>query len=219
MELRGMHAMLARSGLLLALATTWAKAEPAGEISRTKAGVPAPAAVYCTLSESLMTMSWARVSGAAGYQVWQWSAEGAAEEKKPGWTARERLDPDRGRLKINRTGGALPRLAVSSLFVEGDRVVSSAPIPAVFTAAPDSVGAGMPFPFPRWAIPPPDREEVELGLYRERREDALIDLILQQGFRFTRWVFLAGKSKLKPRSSDSGQRTPGKTPETGPPGG
>ena len=176
--------MLTRNGLLPALlpAATWAEAEPAGGVPRTDTGVPAPAAVYCTLSDSLMALSWARVSGAAGYQVWEWSAEGAAEEKKPGWTARERLDPDRGRLKINRTGGTLPRLAVSSLFPEEDRVVSSAPIPAVLSPAPDSMGTGMPFPFPRWAIPPPDREEVEFGLYRERREDALIDLILQQGF-------------------------------------
>ena len=210
--------MLTRGGLLLALPlmATWAKAEPAGGVPRTDTGVPAPAAVYCTLSDSLMILSWARVSGAAGYQVWEWSAEGAVEELKPGWVAWERLDLDRGRLHIHRTGGALPRLAVSSLLVEEGELISSLPIPAVFLPAPGSMREEMPppFPFPRWAIPPPDREEAEFGLYRERREDALIDLILQQGFRFTRWVFLAGKSKLKPNNPDSGKRAPGESPAT-----
>ena len=209
--------MLTRNGLLpaLLLTSTWGNADAAREVSRTEAGILAPAAVYCTLSDSLATLSWARVSGAAGYQVWEWLAEGVARERKPGWVARERLDPDRGRLSIERTAVALPRLAVSSLFAEGGEVISSAPIPAVSSPALDPMQDEMPFPFPRWAIPSPDREEAKFGFYRERREDALIDLILQQGFRFTRWVFLAGKSKLKPRSSDSGQRA-GKTPATSP---
>ena len=71
-----------------------------------------------------------------------------------------------------------------------------------------------PFHFPRWAIPPQDRAEAEFC--RERREEALIGLILQQGFRFTRRVFLAGKSKLMPQSPDSGQPAPGEPPATDP---
>ena len=208
--------MLTRNGLLpvLLLTSTWANAEPAGEVSRTEAGIPAPAAVYCTQSDGLATLSWARVSGAAGYQVWEWLSEGSAGERKPGWVVRERLDPERGRLNIHRTGGALPRLAVSSLLVEEGELISSLPIPAVFLPAPGSMREEMPppFPFPRWAIPPPNRAEAEF--YRERREDALIDLILQQGFRFTRWLFRAGKSKLKPNNPDSGKRAPGESPAT-----
>ena len=86
----------------------------------------------------------------------------------------------------------------------------------MISPAPGSMREEMPPPFPRWAIPPPNREEAEFGFYRERREDALIGLILQQGFRFTRWVFLAGKSKLKPDNPDGDQPAPGEPPATDP---
>ena len=166
-----------------------------------------------------MTLSWARVPGAAGYQVWSRQVEETDEGGKPEWVVRERVGPDRGRLSASRTGGTLPKLAVSSLFVEEGKLVSSPPIPAVFSPAPGSTGEEMPppFHFPRWAIPPPDRAEAEF--YRERREDALIGLILQQGFRFTRRVFLAGKSKLMPDSPDSDQPAPGEPPATDPESG
>ena len=209
--------MLTKNALLLGLllAATAANGGPPGEVARTEAEIPAPAAVYCiTSSDSLATLSWARVSGAAGYQVWEWLAEGGAGQLEPGWVARERLDPERGRLEINRTGSALPKLAVSSLVVEEGELVSSPPIPAVISPAPGSMREEMPPPFPRWAIPPPNREEAEFGFYRERREDALIGLILRQGFRFTRWVFLAGKSKLKPDNPDSDQPASGEPPAT-----
>ena len=145
------------------------------------------------------------------------ACRGAAGERKLGWVARERLDPDRGRLSINRTADAPPRLAVSSLFVEADQLISSQPIPAVFSPAPGSMREKMPPPFPWWAIPPPDRAGADFDFYRERREDALIDLTLQQGFRFTKWVLLTGKSKLKPDNSDSDQRASGESPATDPP--
>ena len=210
--------MLTRNRLLPAflLAATWGNAEPVGEGARNEAGVPGPAAVYCIPSDDLATLSWARVSGAAGYQVWEWLAEEAAGELKPEWVARVRLDPEQGRIEIHRTGSGVPRLAVSSLFAEEGKLVSSPPIPAVFSPAPGSLGEEMPpaFPFPRWAIPPQDRAEAEF--YRERRAEALIDLILQQGFRFTRWVFLAGRSKLMPDSPDSDQPAPGGPPATDP---
>ena len=198
------------------LAATGGNAGPGVEVARTEAEVPAPAAVYCTPSDGLATLSWARVSGAAGYQVWEWLEEGDSGELKPEWVARERLDPERGRLDIQRTGGALPGLAVSSLFVEEDQLVSSRPIPAVFSPAPGSVREEMPPPFPRWALLSPDRDEAEFALYRERREEALIGLILHQGFRFTRRVFLAGKSMLKPDNPDSDQPAPAEPPGTEP---
>ena len=218
MSPEGIHPMLTRNAFLLALplVATWANAGPPGEVPRIVAEIPAPAAVYCTPSNDLATLSWARMSGAAGYQVWEWLAEGDAGQLEPGWVARERLDPERGRLEINRTGSALPKLAVSSLFVEEGKLVSSPPIPAVFSPAPGSMREEMPPPFPRWALLSPDRDEAEFALYREKREDALIGLILQQGFRFTRWVFLAGKSKLIPDNPDSGQPAPGEPPATDP---
>ena len=212
--------MLTKNGLLPAffLAAAGGNAEPGVEVARNEAEVPAPAAVYCTPSDDLATLSWARVSGAAGYQVWEWLAEGAAGELKPEWVARERLDPERGRIEIHRTRGVLPRLAVSSLFVEEGKLVSSRPIPAVSSPAPGSLREETPaaFPFPGWAIPPPDREEALFGFYRERREDALIGLALQQGFRFTRWVFLAGRSKLMPENPDSDQPASREPPATDP---
>ena len=210
--------MLIKNGLLPAffLAAAGGNAEPGAEAARNEAEVPAPAAVYCTPSDDLATLSWARVSGAAGYQVWEWPADGTAGERKPGWVARERLDPEQGRIEIHRTRGVLPRLAVSSLFLEEGELVSSSPIPAVFSPAPGSTREEMPPPFPGWAIPPPDRDEAEFALYRERREDALIDLILQQGFRFTRRVFLAGKSVLKPDNPDSDQPATAEPPATDP---
>ena len=120
--------MLKRNGWWPAflLAATWGNAEPVGEVARSEPGVPGRAAVYCVPSDDLGTLSWARVSGAAGYQVWEWLAEGAAGELKPEWVARERLDPEQGRIEILRTRGVLPRLAVSSLFVEEGKPVSSA---------------------------------------------------------------------------------------------
>ena len=210
--------MLTRNGWwpAILLAATWGNAEPAGEAARNETGVPAPAAVYCIPSDGLAALSWARVSGAAGYQVWERLAEGAAGELKPEWVARERLDPEQGRIGIHRTGGVLPRLAVSSLFVEEGKLVSSPPIPAVFSPDPGSLREEMPPPFPRWALLSPDRDEAEFALYRERREDALIGLILRQGFRFTRRVFLAGKSMLKPDNPDSDQPASAEPPATDP---
>ena len=207
-----------RNGLLLALPiAAWANAEPSLEVARIEAEVPAPAAVYCIPSDGQVTLS--RVPGAAGYQVWSRQVEETDEGGKPEWVVRERVGPDRGRLSASRTGGTLPKLAVSSLVVEEGKLVSSLPIPAVFSPAPGSLGEEMPpsFHFPRWAIPPQDRAEAEF--YRERREEALIGLILQQGFRFTRRVFLAGKSKLMPESPDSGQPAPGEQPATDPESG
>ena len=205
-----------RNGLLLALPlAAWANAEPSPDVARIGAEVPAPAAVYCIPSDDRVTLNWARVPGAAGYQVWSRQVEETDEGGKPEWVVRERVGPDRGRLSASRTGGPLPKLAVSTLFLERDNVVSSRPIPAVFLPAPGSAGEEMPppFHFPGWAIPQ-DRAEAEF--YRERREDALIGLILQQGFRFTRRVFLAGKSKLMPDNPDTGQPAPGEPPATDP---
>ncbi|MCY3763613.1 MAG: hypothetical protein OXH50_20390 [Gemmatimonadetes bacterium] len=210
--------MLTRNGWWPAflLAATWGNAEPAGEAARNEAEVPAPAAVYCTPSDDLAILSWARVSGAAGYQVWEWPGDGAAGEVKPEWIPRERLDPEQGRTEIHRTRPVLPRLAVSSLFLREGELVSSRPIPAVFSPAPGSRREEMPPPFPRWALLSPDRDEAEFAIYRERREDALIGLILQQGFRFTRRVFLAGKSMLKPDNPDSDQPASAEPPATDP---
>ena len=208
--------MLTRNGLVLALSlATWANAEPSLEVARIEAEVPAPAAVYCNSSDDQVTLSWARVPGAAGYRVWEWQPERAGEGRKPEWVVRERVGPDRGRLSVSLTGGTLPKLAVSSLFVEGDNVISSKGIPAVFLPAPGSIRKEEPLPhFPRWALHPPDRDEAEFGFYRQKREEALIGLILQQGYRFTKWVFLAGKSKLKP-DPDRDRRAVGDSPATG----
>ena len=174
--------------LLMATADTGGEAR-AGETAPINPGLPAPAAVCSILSDSSVTMSWARTPGASGYhQVWEWLLGG--DEMGSAWEARERRDAGHGRQNISCVGKALPRRAVSSLFVRADGVVSSQPTPAVFSATPRFDGERkMHTPLPPWALPLPDREEVEFGLYGKRREDALIDFILQHAFRFPRWLF------------------------------
>ena len=73
-----------RNGLLLALPiAAWGNAEPSLEVARIEAEVPAPAAVYCIPSDGQVTLSWARVPGAAGYQVWSRQVEETDEGGKP----------------------------------------------------------------------------------------------------------------------------------------
>ena len=185
--------LLIRSSLLLVLPLATAWSETTGEVGR----IAAPAAVYCTSSDSLVTMSWAKVRGASGYQVWEWRAESAAAESRPGWVAHERLAADRDRMSVTYAGDVLPRLAVSSLFSREDRAVARR---SRRCSRPSLIRPGrMLTPLPPWALPSPDREEVKFGLYGKKREDALIDFIVQQTFRFPRWVFRRANRKAAKR--------------------